>query len=332
MSSTTTPPSQDTTPPTLSDLNRRLSRLERRFARHEDRDLALRVAELEAYVAQQRVADLEARLAAVSVAEDLPPPRQSTPPPTNKGKGKAKADAPASSQSSSFLSSATSSSALSPPTSSSAAPSATPTRPPPQYVYSTPEKGTTFTSEWSEAGAQTQGVPQSHVKKLFNSPRDKTRRACFVVFRGHQAGVMDDWAAVETAIRKFSGAVYCGYQSRADATRAFNHALEAGWTSTTPHSPGELPMAPDKTPRPITTYDLSLFGDRVRARGSQETWYVVYVGIRPGVYATWLETALNTIAVHGSVFHKAESFEAAAQKFAQATVEGNVESKQTPSK
>ncbi|KAJ7053212.1 hypothetical protein C8F01DRAFT_1235939 [Mycena amicta] len=329
MSSTTTPPSQDPSNPTLLDLNRRLSRVERRLARQDDADLVLRVAELEAYVAQQRVAELEARLAAVSVAPDLQ--RQSNPPPA-KSKGKAKAETASSVSSSSSLSSTTTTSSCT--TSPSVpSPAATPPRrsvPHPQYVYSTPEKGINFTSQWAEAGASTQGVPQGHVRRLFASPRDSSRRACFVVFRGYQVGVVDDWSAVQSKTSKFRCAVYSGYQSRADATRAFDHAVQAGLTSTTPPSPGELVLRASKTPRPITAHDFSLFGDRIRARGSQEPWYAVYIGIRPGVYATWLEAALNTMAVQGAVFHKAESFDDAVQRFALAEAEGHVKTQRTP--
>ncbi|KAJ7059365.1 hypothetical protein C8F01DRAFT_1085185 [Mycena amicta] len=288
-----------------SDLNRRLARVERRLRRLNEEDLP-------------PFASPSWRQCLLRGAHGHVDHRQSAPPPTT-----AKPDSPPSLPSPSSVSSLPSDSSSSSSTSRSAAR--------PQYVYTTPERGTVFTSEWAEAGARTQGVPQSHVKKLFESPRDTTPKTCFVVFRSRSIGVKNNWTETQSETNNFSCAVFTGYHSQADATHAFAHADQQGWTSTTPRSPGQLLMEPSDTPRPITAYDLTLFGDRIRTRGSSEKWFVVYIGIRPGVYATWLEAALNTKGIQGSVFHRTDSFELAMQKFAEAKEQRNVHRRRTPS-
>ena len=76
-----------------------------------------------------------------------------------------------------------------------------------------------------------------------------------------------------------------GFATITQAIRAFEYAQENSWTSTTSSNTG-LSVDLNLVPKPLTTDDPSVVGDRLRPREPEDWWYIVYVGINPGVFPT----------------------------------------------
>ncbi|KAJ7606399.1 hypothetical protein DFH06DRAFT_1348108 [Mycena polygramma] len=201
-----------------------------------------------------------------------------------------------------------------PPVSASAAPSPTS----PLYRVESPRK-VVYTEHWSEAGKAIQSTPHTHVKAVRRRVKRHPPRAAYVVFRGRRIGVFYTWAAVEEATKRFPGAICQGYAHEELAIAAFALAQHKGWTymSNSP-SPAAFPRL---APLPIVEGEDSS-KTVLSPRELDDPYYVVYAGINPGVFPTYLECALNVLAIPDSYHESFPTYDEAVSSFKRARRRG----------
>ncbi|KAJ7601902.1 hypothetical protein DFH06DRAFT_1351896 [Mycena polygramma] len=148
---------------------------------------------------------------------------------------------------------------------------------------------------------------------LGTSPRPARRRiVAYVVFRGRRIGVFYSWHLVHQATSGLSFALQQGYASTELAIASFEVAQRHGWTfqSAAP-SPVTLPR---HAPLPIAPGD-DLNAPGLFPREPNDPYYVVYAGINPGVFGTYLECALNVLAVPSSSHKRLPTYPEALRSF-----------------
>ncbi|KAJ7115517.1 hypothetical protein C8R43DRAFT_1138142 [Mycena crocata] len=205
---------------------------------------------------------------------------------------------------------------------SRARPPASPSTPSAVYYY---QSGTQegYTTSWATAGLATQGVPNSSVECVQNSPRKKHyKKAAYVVFLGYLAAVYLRWADAQRAVSGVKGAIFRGYRTVAEAEAAFAYAQARGWVRNC-NSRGVFPARMSDPPaNPTPSLDIT---DEVNPlHGSEDlddNWYVVYRGITPGVYHSVLEALLNTVGVSNSLQQMVVGRAAAYAAFRQASLQ-----------
>ncbi|KAJ7172870.1 hypothetical protein C8R43DRAFT_1119703 [Mycena crocata] len=188
-------------------------------------------------------------------------------------------------------------------------PSSLPTisrRTPTQTAYIRPiiygyENSTTSgrTSNWSTAGSATQGVPGGRVHIIQTpSPKKKrghSKKAAYVIYCGINTGVR--LQQTEPLVRGVPNCIFRGYATVREAVAAFDYAVERGWTRNVGDDiQAPIPVLPQPTAHiPDDTNPLNGSEDL------DDTWFVVYPGITPGVYRSHLECQLNTLGVRGAL-------------------------------
>ncbi|KAJ7822091.1 hypothetical protein B0H14DRAFT_3471014 [Mycena olivaceomarginata] len=151
------------------------------------------------------------------------------------------------------------------------------------YHYRTPtSQGDT--TEWSTAGAATQGVPGAHVLAS-PSPRKKKTKTPAVA------------PQTEALVRGVPNCIFRGYPLLPAAHTAFDYAHRRLWTRSL-NNASRQPIAATALPLPIT--DTDTVNSLNSSEADDDTWYVVYRGIAPGVYRSYLECQLNTLGVRNS--------------------------------
>ncbi|KAJ7714669.1 hypothetical protein DFH07DRAFT_974409 [Mycena maculata] len=207
-------------------------------------------------------------------------------------------------------------------------PPATPP-PPPQpttpartvlYSFETPtQQG--FSDSWATAGAATQGVSGAKVRRIQNGPQKKqTRKAAYTVFYGIVPGVYAQWDDAKANTNRVPGAIHRGYTTCVQAEDAYAYARARGWKRTyqplTVANPVPSPYTIPALPTPSEGLDTvnPLHGSEVL----ENTWFVVYHGILPGVYHSLLEAQLNTVGIRNSRYESVEGRDNAFLKFGKA--------------
>ncbi|KAJ7059926.1 hypothetical protein C8F01DRAFT_1254017 [Mycena amicta] len=168
----------------------------------------------------------------------------------------------------------------------SAVPSSTPSSTPAPsrlYRYQSSSVPPSLTSHWHQAAAATQGTPLGLARTVIRAKKKRPKSAAYAVIRGSQIGVWDHWSGLEGAEQHTKGvrfALYSGFPNRQAAQAVFDFSSRAGWTSTenvatlTP-----VPLA--LVPHPVR-HEHDLDGHTPRSPG--DWWYVVFVGVHPGLY------------------------------------------------
>jgi hypothetical protein len=155
----------------------------------------------------------------------------------------------------------------------------------------------------SVAAAATQGVPRASVHTVQGPKKKKRkpgRRKAYAIFCGIETGVCLTWCTTtlffclsliigprEEADPLVSGVPNClfrGYDSVEEAHAAYAYAHARSWTriagapvSAIPALPQPMSLAPSAANNPLNgTEDLD------------DTWFIVYRGISPGVYRSQL--------------------------------------------
>ncbi|KAJ7017741.1 hypothetical protein C8F04DRAFT_1278923 [Mycena alexandri] len=220
----------------------------------------------------------------------------------------------------------------SPPTAVAPAPStlshvpSTPSRPSPRlYAYSSPTQSG-VTAAWSQAAAATQGVPGGKVH-LISKPAKKPRRknAAYVVFFGRAPGVYNDWSQAEAQVKGARPAIHQGYSTRAAAVAAFNYALDQGWTRVCGSGSFPLPFTVQPAPLDSLPIPTSLMAAPSPLHGDGDgTWFVVFCGITPGVYESFLELSLNTTGLSCATYASFPTKSRAIAEFQEALQKGLV--------
>ncbi|KAJ7440410.1 hypothetical protein B0H11DRAFT_2253030 [Mycena galericulata] len=191
------------------------------------------------------------------------------------------------------------------------------------YEYHSPTKSGR-TSKWSEAAHHSQGVAGGSVQRVDKSgkaPRPKP--GGYAVFYGRDPGTYSRWSGPHGAgaqVTGVSGALHQGYPTVEAAKAAFEYALTRGWTGRRPSPTGfvtaPVPSLPIPVSPPVST------SNPLHTEDTQ--WYVVYAGITPGVYCSYLECALNTVCVSGATYESAGSRAEAERYWATALAAGLV--------
>ncbi|KAJ7031436.1 hypothetical protein C8F04DRAFT_1262792 [Mycena alexandri] len=191
---------------------------------------------------------------------------------------------------------------------------------PPVYRFQSPQRSG-YTTEWSIAGAATQGVPHAHVHTVTSGghrKKPRTRKAAYVVFVGRGTGIFLTWHETERLVKGVSGCIFRGYSSLDQAEAAYAYAVERSWVRT---STTAVAAAIPTLPQPVQ------IADGVNPlNGSEEfdgVWYVVYRGITPGVYRSHLECQLNTVGVRGMLHESVRGISVALSKYECARARGN---------
>ncbi|KAJ7049307.1 hypothetical protein C8F01DRAFT_1093494 [Mycena amicta] len=128
---------------------------------------------------------------------------------------------------------------------------------------------------------------------------------------------------VQAATSGFRFAVFHGYPDIPSAERAYSYALAQGYTTTTAQERGlALPLA--RIPASILGANNSIDEARLLGRSEDEPWYIVYQGVNPGVYPTYLEAALNTNGVRLAAHDSRETLAQAVSAFQEARLRGEV--------
>ncbi|KAJ7123800.1 hypothetical protein C8R43DRAFT_1135851 [Mycena crocata] len=174
-----------------------------------------------------------------------------------------------------------------------------------------------YTTNWSTAGAATQGVTGATVRTVqAASPSKKkhTKKAAYVVYCGLRCGVFLTWAETKPLVSRVPSCIFRGYRSVREAEAAFEYAQERCWVREcgAPVTMG-IPVLPQPNLSDTDTNPLN--GDEAL----DSLWYIVYRGIFPGVYRSHLECQLNTVGIPGALHESVVGKTLALHKYTQAT-------------
>ncbi|KAJ7876666.1 hypothetical protein B0H14DRAFT_3436420 [Mycena olivaceomarginata] len=188
------------------------------------------------------------------------------------------------------------------------------------YEFASPTRHG-FTTEWSTTGSATQNVTGGHVRTVQRSTPKKKKTVppeAYVVFCGIRCGVFRTWAETRPLVLGVSSNIYRGYPTMAAAHAAFAYAEACSWTRVC-GSP--LVTAIPSLPAPLL---ISEINNPLHASETlDDRWYIVYRGIRPGVYHTHLESQLNVLGVPGALHESVAGKVAALEKYNAAARRGH---------
>ncbi|KAJ7116235.1 hypothetical protein C8R43DRAFT_1137911 [Mycena crocata] len=200
------------------------------------------------------------------------------------------------------------------------------------YHIRTPEK-TGFTSSWSRAAAETQGVPHALAQRVVSKPAHgkRSKKGGIAVFHGTFPGAYPDWATAEPFVKGIPGALYKGYRTFQAAQAAFEYANSKTWTRVcvsrnAPRSQANVAssLCIPSLPQPIGYNDgpNPLHDDDDASHDGR--WYIVYAGITPGVYQSSLECSLNTVGLSCATYDSVIGRENAIHMYQDAFLSGDV--------
>ncbi|KAJ7137328.1 hypothetical protein C8R43DRAFT_955536 [Mycena crocata] len=166
----------------------------------------------------------------------------------------------------------------------------------------------------SVAGSATQGAPRSHVHVVHHSTptrKKHVKKAAYVIYRGINIGVRLTWSETKPLVSGVSNCIFHGYASVAEAQAAFSYAQVRSWMRVIGSArAAAIPIA--DLPQPLLENPLTW------SETLDDTWYIVYAGILPGVYRSHLECQLNTLGISGALHESIIDQAAAFAKFAAA--------------
>ncbi|KAJ6547925.1 hypothetical protein DFH09DRAFT_1320602 [Mycena vulgaris] len=166
----------------------------------------------------------------------------------------------------------------------------------------------------------TQGVPGATVHAVQSGHKKSKRgkKAAYVVFCGRRCGIFRTWSETKALVSGVPNCIFRGYSSLAAARAAYTYTESRMWTRVTDVVALPIPVLP----QPSLSFKLEnpLNGDHT----DEDRWYVVYRGIRPGVYRSHLESQLNTLGIRGCVHESLLGRAAAFSKYAAAERRGDI--------
>ncbi|KAJ7088012.1 hypothetical protein B0H15DRAFT_949826 [Mycena belliarum] len=188
------------------------------------------------------------------------------------------------------------------------------------YRFTSPTRSG-YTTNWSRAANAPQGVAAASVSTIqqARSKKPTYRKKAYAVFWGKRCGIFHTWNQTAPLVLGVPNAIYRGYASILDAEAAFAYASARGWTRS---SDTDSLVAIPSLPQPhLSSVDNNPLNG---TEACDDRWYVVYIGITPGVYRSHLECQLNTLGLSG-VAHEAITGEAAARsKYDAAVASGEI--------
>ncbi|KAJ7173538.1 hypothetical protein C8R46DRAFT_1215470 [Mycena filopes] len=207
------------------------------------------------------------------------------------------------------------------------APSFVPDAHPRLYEFHSPSKSG-LTRDWEVAAHYSQGSPGGSSRRLTPKKKKPHRgKGGYAVFVGGIPGAYRQWAAVEPLVNGVSGTVYQGYSMFDGAVAAFEYAVEHSWTRVAGPFATEFtpPAAIPRLPTPIAATIMGTSHNPLHDVGARhESWYIVYSGITPGVYQSYLECSLNTVGLRGAVHDSCTTRALADERYERALLAGRV--------
>ncbi|KAJ7603765.1 hypothetical protein DFH06DRAFT_1151642 [Mycena polygramma] len=157
-------------------------------------------------------------------------------------------------------------------------------------------------------------LPATTAQLSSPSPRKRGAKSrAYAVFFGRVPG----WAEADSQVSGARGSLFQSYPSEAAARAAYMHAEARSWTGVCSSSLPYEGISERQRPAPAAlTQSLSPL--------HCGTWYVVYKGIQPGVYQSFLECGLNTAGISGSRHDSFTDKRAAFASFADAEAGGSI--------
>ncbi|KAJ7481408.1 hypothetical protein B0H11DRAFT_1915560 [Mycena galericulata] len=131
-------------------------------------------------------------------------------------------------------------------------------------------------------------------------------------------GYTHDWAETKPLVNSVPNNIFRGYYTVAEAQAAFQYALQRSWVRSVDTPVTAIPALP--LPAPVIDSSNPLNGDETL----DDTWYIVYRGITPGVYRSHLESQLNTLGIPGAIHESVEGKAAALDKYNAAVRRGEI--------
>ncbi|KAK0437898.1 hypothetical protein EV421DRAFT_1907098 [Armillaria borealis] len=169
------------------------------------------------------------------------------------------------------------------------------------------------TPDWSEAAQILHDQPRSQAKATVKRKQRQPRGTKFhVVFLGRSTGVCDQWTTCESWTSGVRYKLHLSYRTRVAAEEAYAYALSKGW-------PEDTLMKPEKA------YQTPLNSGQTDLR-----WHVVFKGISPGIYPTYVESGLNVLGITGAVNESFKTLQVARDKFQKALNVGQVKALPPP--
>ncbi|KAF9002592.1 hypothetical protein BDZ89DRAFT_1146422 [Hymenopellis radicata] len=165
-------------------------------------------------------------------------------------------------------------------------------RSPDTTLYSISGSGTT--TDWYVAPFDMFLAHMTPSKTL--SPRKKTRGRAkgWVVFIGRTPGVYRTWPEAEDQVSGETCSLHLSYLTLEAATAAYAYAQARHWVhASAAMAPRNFQRVPLLHP-PVVEH---LESNPTAAGVAALRWYVVYAGIQPGIYGTFIESAINWIGV-----------------------------------
>ncbi|KAJ7168776.1 hypothetical protein C8R46DRAFT_1218168 [Mycena filopes] len=192
------------------------------------------------------------------------------------------------------------------------------------YEFNSPTAGHGLTTEWAEAANLTQGVSSAAVQAVHHrAHHGHKRRRGYAVFYGRVPGATGSMGA-EVQVKNVPGSLLQGYATFDEAEAAFAYALQRGWVMVRPQSSyaPQTPLALAALPTPSMTD--SVVNPLHGTAASAPQWHVVYAGISPGVYGSYLECALNTIGLSSASYESTPSRREAEERWQKALADGHI--------
>ncbi|KAJ7838434.1 hypothetical protein B0H13DRAFT_2367459 [Mycena leptocephala] len=126
-------------------------------------------------------------------------------------------------------------------------------------------------------------------------------------------------------VTRVSGAVSQGYQSMAEARAAYDYAYIRNWTGVRGLPAPRQVRAIEALPLPILPDDPTPNPLHGAAGAGAHRWHIVYAGITPGIYLSFLEAALNTQGISGSRYDSATTLHEARRRWGAARAANSIE-------
>ncbi|KAJ7618967.1 hypothetical protein DFH06DRAFT_1342280 [Mycena polygramma] len=172
-----------------------------------------------------------------------------------------------------------------------------------------------LSQDWAEAAHATVGRREGTVHRVSPSPRQPKKTKVYAVFFGITPGWYPGWDVAQPLVSGVHGSVFLSYPSELTARAAFEYAQSKSWTGvcsdrSVPYEAVPHHELPTPATEPLTPLHCG-------------TWYIVYKGIAPGVYQSFLECALNTVGISGSTYDSARDKDAALASFARSMARGD---------
>ncbi|KAJ6449243.1 hypothetical protein C8R47DRAFT_1214865 [Mycena vitilis] len=186
-----------------------------------------------------------------------------------------------------------------------------------------------YTAHWDEAAHLTQGVAGARAFRVLDQSKKRPPAKAYAVFYGRLPGVYKTWAEARLQVDRVSGNLHQGYPSTDAADAAFDYAAARGWVGvcTARGLRPRLPAAPiPSLPQPLGVVDTPnpLHTGLTGAASAGSRWYVVYVGVCPGVYQSSLECGLNITGLPNAVHDSWDTMDAAVAQYQEAFDAGRV--------